>query len=43
MPYRNSSLTKLLKDSLGGNCNTVFMGTIAPTNYEEIVKTLKLA
>jgi hypothetical protein len=29
VPYRNSILTKLLKDSLGGNSRTMFIGTVS--------------
>ena len=33
VPYRNSKLTRLLKDSLGGNCRTVMIANI---RYEDI-------
>lgn len=45
MPYRDSKLTRLLKDSLGGNCKTVMIVTVAPAaaQFEETVNTLKYA
>ena len=45
MPYRNSKLTRLLKDSLGGNCRTVMIANISPSglSYEDTYNTLKYA
>ena len=45
IPYRDSMLTWLLKDSLGGNSKTVMMATISPAgdNYEESLSTLRYA
>ena len=45
IPYRDSKLTRLLKDSLGGNCRTVMIANIAPSssNYEDTHNTLKYA
>eukprot|EP01063_Lacrimia_lanifica_P015980 TRINITY_DN22617_c0_g1_i1.p1 TRINITY_DN22617_c0_g1~~TRINITY_DN22617_c0_g1_i1.p1 ORF type:complete len:987 (+),score=246.95 TRINITY_DN22617_c0_g1_i1:49-3009(+) len=31
VPYRSSKLTQLLRDSLGGSCHTVMIGTISPS------------
>ncbi|XP_024008675.1 kinesin-like protein KIN-8A isoform X2 [Eutrema salsugineum] len=33
IPYRNSKLTQLLKDSLGGSCNTVMIANISPSDH----------
>ncbi|TPX77097.1 hypothetical protein CcCBS67573_g01598 [Chytriomyces confervae] len=43
--YRDSKLTRLLKDSLGGNCKTVMIANISPValNFEETLNTLKYA
>ncbi len=30
IPYRDSKLTRLLEDSLGGNCATTLIATISP-------------
>ncbi|XP_077293947.1 uncharacterized protein LOC143916627 [Arctopsyche grandis] len=45
IPYRDSKLTRLLKDSLGGNCRTVMIANVAPTSssYEDTYNTLKYA
>jgi len=45
VPYRDSKLTRLLKDSLGGNCMTVMIANISPSNfnYEDTRNTLKYA
>lgn len=45
VPYRDSKLTRMLKDSLGGNCRTVMIVTIAPSSnqFEETINTLKYA
>jgi len=45
VPYRDSKLTRLLKDSLGGNTRTVMLACISPSYlaYEETLNTLKYA
>lgn len=43
MPYRDSILTWLLKDSLGGNSKTAMIACIAPSDYEETLSTLRYA
>ncbi|XP_076011532.1 kinesin-like protein KIF13B isoform X2 [Genypterus blacodes] len=45
VPYRDSVLTWLLKDCLGGNSRTAMVATISPAadNYEETLSTLRYA
>jgi Kinesin motor domain len=45
IPYRNSKLTRILEDSLGGNCKTTMMCMISPSidAFAESVSTLKFA
>ena len=45
IPSRESSLTRLLKDSLGGNAKTVMIACVSPadTNLSETVNTLRWA
>ena len=45
VPYRDSKLTRLLKDSLGGNTRTLMIGCISPSIHchEETINTLKYA
>ena len=45
VPYRDSKLTRLLKDSLGGNTKTVMIACVTPTVvcFEENINTLKYA
>jgi len=45
VPYRDSKLTRLLQDSLGGNARTVMVANLGPAsyNYEESVTTLRFA
>jgi hypothetical protein len=44
-PFRESKLTRLLQDSIGGNCNTYLIATISPTDdcAEESLSTIKFA
>lgn len=44
-PYRDSKLTRLLQDSLGGNSKTIMIAAIGPAdyNYEESLSTLRYA
>uniref|UniRef100_A0A8D0Z4U7 StAR-related lipid transfer protein 9 n=1 Tax=Sus scrofa TaxID=9823 RepID=A0A8D0Z4U7_PIG len=45
IPYRDSVLTWLLKDSLGGNSRTIMVATVSPahTSYSETMSTLRYA
>jgi len=45
IPYRDSKLTRLLQDSLGGNTKTVMIANISPAsdNYDETLGTLRYA
>jgi kinesin family protein 3/17 len=45
IPYRDSQLTRLLQDSLGGNTKTVMIANVGPSayNYEETLSSLKYA
>ncbi|XP_071846585.1 kinesin-II 85 kDa subunit-like [Apostichopus japonicus] len=45
IPYRNSKLTRLLQDSLGGNAKTVMCANMGPAeyNYDETISTLRYA
>ncbi|TXG46778.1 hypothetical protein EZV62_026072 [Acer yangbiense] len=45
VPYRDSKLTRLLEDSLGGNSKTVMIACVSPanTNAEETLNTLTYA
>ncbi|XP_062517829.1 kinesin-like protein KIF28P isoform X2 [Corticium candelabrum] len=45
VPYRDSVLTRLLKNALGGNSKTVMIAALSPAdiNYEETLSTLRFA
>ncbi|TMW60724.1 hypothetical protein Poli38472_000766 [Pythium oligandrum] len=45
VPYRDSKLTRLLQDSLGGNAKTLMIACVSPAtiNFEETLNTLKYA
>ena len=45
IPYRDSKLTRLLKDSLGGNTKTIMIACINPNPFliEETMTTLNYA
>lgn len=45
IPYRDSKLTRILQDSLGGNSRTYMIACVSPSssNYEETLNTLKYA
>lgn len=45
IPYRDSKLTRLLEDSLGGNCKTTMMAMVSPSYscFFESLSSLKFA
>lgn len=45
VPYRDSKLTRLLQDSLGGNSQTLMLACVSPSdsNFMETLNTLKYA
>ncbi|KEG13186.1 putative kinesin [Trypanosoma grayi] len=45
IPYRGSKLTRLLQDGLGGNCRTLILFCVSPSNlqYEETINTMLFA
>merc|ERR1719419_762556 len=45
IPYRNSKLTRMLQDSLGGNSKTLMFANVGPAdyNYDETISTLRYA
>jgi Kinesin motor domain len=45
VPYRESALTRMLQNALGGNSKTIMICAISPAtiNYEESLNTLRYA
>jgi len=45
IPFRESKLTRLLQDSIGGNTSTYLIATVSPVidTIEETISTLKFA
>lgn len=45
IPYRDSKLTRILEDSLGGNCKTTMMAMVSPAvdSFSESLSTLRFA
>lgn len=45
IPYRNSLMTTILKDSLGGNCKTILIANVASTLefLEETISTMRFS
>ena len=45
VPYRNSMMTSILRDSLGGNCQTVMIANLSSdiSNEEETMSTARFA
>ena len=45
VPYRDSALTRILQNALGGNSKTIMICAVSPAalNYEESLGTLRYA
>jgi len=45
VPYRDSNLTRILQNALGGNSKTIMICAVSPadSNYEESLSTLRYA
>lgn len=45
VPYRDSALTRILQNALGGNSKTIMICAVSPAsvNYEESLSTLRYA
>lgn len=45
IPYRDSKLTRILKDAFGGSCHTTMVCTVCPrvSDYEETMSTISFA
>ncbi|CAG0886132.1 unnamed protein product [Cyprideis torosa] len=45
IPFRNSNLTRLLMDCIGGNCKSVFLAAVSPSSltYDDTFNTLQYA
>ena len=45
IPYRDSKLTRILKESLGGNCYSLMIACVSSNlnHYDETINTLKYA
>lgn len=45
VPYRESKLTRILQNALGGNSKTTMIAAISPAtfNFEETLSTLRYA
>lgn len=45
VPYRNSALTRILENALGGNSQTIMICAVSPAtdNYDETLSTLRYA
>jgi hypothetical protein len=45
IPYRDSKLTRICQEALGGNCKTFYLFTVTPSHidFQETLHTLKFA
>lgn len=45
VPYRNSALTRILENALGGNSQTIMICAVSPAsdNYDQTLSTLRYA
>ena len=42
VPYRDSKLTRLLQNSIGGNSRTAIVANVTPASIDETISTLRV-